>query len=136
MRVLLTILGAVVLSQAACKGGAWGIGFSGTAMPTAAPGSTATVTGELDTHGVDNGLYTVTATPSSGADSCMVSANGGPAAASIQVDTSSGDQTVKLVVTIQVSKTATLNADCKVVATSNADPSQHQGADASVILGP
>lgn len=133
MRLLLTTF-AIALSQAACGSGTWGIGFDGSTMPTAVAGSTTTVNGTFNTAGSDNGKYTITATAGVGTDSCEVAANNGPSAATIQVDTSSGDQTVKLVVTMNVSKTAMLEADCKVVVTSDDNPSQKQGADAVVLL--
>ena len=134
MRLLLTTL-AIATLQAACAGGSWGIGFDDATTPSAVAGATATVNGTFDTSGGYNGKYTIIATPNGGADICEVAANGGPAASTIPVDTSSGDQTVKLVVTMNVSATATVDADCKVVATSDDDPSRHQGADADVILG-
>jgi hypothetical protein len=133
MRALLTALAALALSQAACGGGSIGMGFTDSATPTGTPGAEAEVDGHFSTTGSFDGKYTIVTSIVDGADSCVVSANGGPAATTVQVDTS-GDASIALVVTMVVNKTATLEADCQVKATNDDDSSTTTGATASVTL--
>jgi hypothetical protein len=134
MRILLTALATLALSQAACAAGTLGMGFDEPNQPTSAPGAQATVQGTFTTKGSDNGKYTFVTTPGTGLESCVVSAGGGPAGSTVQVDTSAGDAVIDLTVTMMVSQTATFEVDCKVKATNDDDPSSATGADAAVLL--